>query len=83
MQIGESKENYLEAIYVLSEAGEVRAVDVAEYLRFSKASVSIALKELRQLGLVCEVKSRRLSLTAEGREIAAGIYARHQYFPSF
>ena len=44
MKIRESAENYLEAILILSRRlGQVRSVDVAAYLGFSKPSVSVAM----------------------------------------
>ena len=43
--IGESMEDYLESILVLSQCiDRVRSVDVASYLGFSKPSVSHAVK---------------------------------------
>ena len=56
MQLGESMEDYLEAILVLSKClDHVRSVDVASYLGFSKPSVSHAVKLLSEQGLRCSV----------------------------
>ena len=52
MQIHESAENYLEAILALSEKGNVRSIDVAQHLNFSKPSVSRAMSLLRENGYV-------------------------------
>ena len=53
MKIHESAENYLEAILVLSQnKTEVRSIDVANYMNFSKPSVSVAMKQLRQNGYI-------------------------------
>ncbi|MDR2615425.1 MAG: metal-dependent transcriptional regulator [Oscillospiraceae bacterium] len=80
MKIQESAENYLEAILVLGLSGEpVRSVDVARELAFSKPSVSIAMKNLRQDGYVEMDKSRHLLLTPKGREIAERMYERHVF----
>ena len=47
MQLTQSQEDYLETIYVLkSQQENVRAIDVAAALGFSKPSVSHALKDL-------------------------------------
>jgi Mn-dependent DtxR family transcriptional regulator len=80
MKIQESAENYLETILVLGLSGEpVRSVDVAKELSFSKPSVSIAMKNLRQGGYVEMDKSRHLMLTPKGREIAERMYERHVF----
>ncbi|MDD6883617.1 MAG: metal-dependent transcriptional regulator [Eubacteriales bacterium] len=77
-QIHESRENYLEAILVLEgRQGEVRSVDVAGYLGFSKPSVSVAMANLRQAGLLV-VEDGILRLTPEGRKQAEGVYERHR-----
>lgn len=53
MKIHESAENYLEAILVLSQKKpEVRSIDVANYMNFSKPSVSVAMKQLRENGYI-------------------------------
>ena len=53
MQIRESAENYLETILILSQRkgkGEVRSIDIVNELEFSKPSVSVAMKNLRENG---------------------------------
>ena len=53
MKIQESAENYLETILVLqNRKGHVRAVDIAAELSFSKPSVSVAMKNLRENGYI-------------------------------
>jgi len=84
MQIHESAEDYLEAILMLQERqGGVRSVDVAGELEFSKASVSIAMKKLRENGYVVVDKDGFLSLTPAGKEIATNIYGRHKALTNF
>jgi len=84
MQMRESSEDYLEAILMLRErTGAVRAVNVAEQLDFSKASVSIAMKKLRENGYVCLDEDGFLLLTPAGEEIAAGVYQRHKVLTDF
>lgn len=79
MAVGESSENYLETILILSKAHPVvRSVDIAEELGFKKSSVSVAMKNLRELGHITVSKEGFINLTASGREIADMIYERHQ-----
>lgn len=78
MEIHESAENYLEAILALSEKGSVRSIDVAQYLGFSKPSVSRAMSLLRDNGYVVMDENSFLVLTSAGREIAETIYERHR-----
>jgi len=74
----ESAENYLETILVLSQSGErVRSVDVANELEYSKPSVSIAMKNLRESGHITIDSDGHIELTASGREIAESMYERH------
>ncbi len=77
MKIKESAENYLEAIYMLSKRlGEVRSVDIANELEFSKPSVSVAMKNLREHGYI-EISDGYITLTEKGSEIAERMYERH------
>lgn len=77
MHIHESAENYLEAILALSKNGPVRSIDVAQYLGFSKPSVSRAVGLLKEHGYVVVDETGHLVLTDAGHEIAACIYERH------
>ena len=53
MKMQESPEDYLETIYMLSlHSSEVRSIDVARHLGYSKPSVSVAMKRLRENGYV-------------------------------
>lgn len=79
MQLQESGEMYLETIYVLSQSSKaVRAIDVGEYMGFSKPSVSRALSILKQGGFVASDEGGFLSLTESGTAVAEKIYERHQ-----
>ncbi len=78
MHIHESAENYLEAILALGEKGAVRSIDVAQYLEFSKPSVSRAMSLLRENGYVVMDEGGFLYLTEKGHEVADRIYERHQ-----
>lgn len=79
MIIKESAENYLETIYVLkNKNGNVRSIDVATELGFSKPSVSVAMKKFREEGYITIDESGHISLTKSGLEIAERIYERHE-----
>ena len=78
MKVHESAENYLETILILSQKnGNVRSIDIANHLEFSKPSVSVAMKNLKEAGLVTMDETGRIELTAEGEKIATKIYERH------
>lgn len=79
MNIHESAEDYLEAIYMLSmEKGAVRSIDVATSLGFSKPSVSVAMKQLEENGYIRRDADRLLYLEDKGLAIAKRIYERHE-----
>ena len=80
MQIRESAENYLETILILSQRkgkGEVRSIDIVNELEFSKPSVSVAMKNLRENGYITVDKDGYIRLTDKGLEIAERMYERH------
>lgn len=78
MKIQESAENYLETILVLSQRQSfVRSIDIANELSFSKPSVSVAMKNLRQNDLILVNEEGHISLTPSGLAIAAKVYERH------
>ena len=75
---------YLETIYILSKrSGAVRSLDVAEYMNFSKPSVSRAVGLLKSGGYVLMDRDGFLTLTDAGREVAEKIYERHTLLTSF
>lgn len=78
MTLQESGEMYLETILILSrQLDVVRSLDIAEYMNFSKPSVSRAIKLLRENSYVLMDKDGYLTLTPNGREVAEKIYERH------
>lgn len=80
MKIQESAENYLETILILRERkGFVRSIDIAAELEFSKPSVSVAMKNLRENGCIQVDELGHITLTATGEEIAQRIYERHTF----
>lgn len=80
----ESGEMYLEDILILkNKIGVVRAIDVANYMGFSRPSVSRALGILKNNGFVTVDKAGDISLTEEGQRIAEKIYERHTVLADF
>ncbi len=80
MHLQESGEMYLETILILSERKSfVRAIDVGEYMGFSKPSVSRAIGLLKSGGYVTVGDGGGLSLTEEGKRVASKIYERHRF----
>ena len=81
MKIHESAENYLETILILKKRlGQVRSIDIASELSFSKPSVSVAMKNLRLNGYIDVSKDGYITLLEKGQEIAERIYERHTRF---
>lgn len=79
MIMGESAENYLETILILSKRkAAVRSVDIATELGFSKPSVCVAMRNLREHGYVVTDSDGLITLTETGLEIASKIYNRHE-----
>ncbi|MEG0291970.1 MAG: metal-dependent transcriptional regulator [Anaerovoracaceae bacterium] len=84
MALRESGEMYLETILVLKrEKGNVRSIDVANALEYSKPSVSRAIGILKRDGLVIVDNSGQISLTDEGVVIAERIFKRHTVLSEF
>lgn len=79
MIIKESAENYLEAILMIkNKKGNVRSIDIANELNFTKPSVSVAMKHFREEGYITIDAGGGISLTEKGMEIAESVYERHQ-----
>ena len=78
MKVQESTENYLETIFVLSQSGEpVRSIDIVNELDFTRASVSVAMKNLRENGFIEIDNNGHIALTDSGFKIAESMYERH------
>ena len=78
MQNHESEENYLETILMLSlKGGKVRSIDIVNELEYSKPSVSVAMKNLREKSYITMDDEGFITLTKNGRKIADTIYERH------
>ena len=84
MKIQESAENYLETILVLhNRLGQVRSIDIVNELSFSKPSVSVAMKKLREHNHITVTPEGFIYLTESGKEIADRIYERHKLLSSW
>jgi Mn-dependent DtxR family transcriptional regulator len=84
MSLYESGEMYLESILVLTKQGKnIRAIDLCEYMGYSKPSVSRALGILKKSGHVEVDANGHLSLTNEGLIVAEKIYERHKILTEF
>ena len=78
LKIQESAENYLETILILNnKKGVVRSIDIVNELEFSKPSVSVAMKNLRENGYILMDSDGYITLLDKGRAIAEKIYERH------
>ena len=84
MHIQESGEMYLETIHVLSKKnGSVRAIDISEYMGYSKPSVSRAMSILKGADYIEVDEHGYITLTATGLEIANKMYERHTLLTDF
>ena len=84
MKIKESAENYLETIYMLQvKNGQVRSIDIATELGYSKPSISYAMKRFREDGYIIMDKSSLITLTEKGQEIAERMYERHRILSKY
>ena len=84
MNIHESAEDYLERILMLRlKNGMVRSIDIVRDLDYSKPSVSVAMKRLRENGYIEMDADGYISLLPPGEAIATRIYARHQVLTQF
>ncbi len=78
MSLKESGEMYLETIYILTNSqNAVRSVDVAEYMNFTKPSVSRGVGLLKEQGYIVVDNDGYLTLTEEGTALGKRIYERH------
>lgn len=78
MKIQQSQENYLETIYILQKnKGICRSIDIANELGFSKPSVSVAMKQLRENGYIEVMGDGNITLLEPGRKIAEELFERH------
>lgn len=79
MKVYESAENYLETILILKKKNDtVRSIDIVNELDYTKPSVSVAMKNLRENGFIVMDDDGSIHLTDKGLEIAETMYERHK-----
>ena len=84
MQYNKSSEDYLETILLLKEKlGEVRSIDIVNDTGYTKPSISVAMKKLREQDYILMDTKGFISLTQKGRDIAENIYTKHRYLKQF
>ena len=84
MKIQTSAEDYLEAILMIGKnKNNVRAMDIVKHTGYARASISIALKQLRESGYIIVDDKRNITLTDKGTEIAMRTYERHLLIQNF
>ena len=84
MKIEESAEYYLETILLLQQRkGSVRSIDIANELEFSKPSVSVAMKNLRQGGYIEMDPAGQIRLLPPGQAIAEAVLEKHRLMSRF
>ena len=84
MAITEAVENYLETILILSQKQpDVHAIDVCSYLGYSRPTVSIILKKMKEEGLETVDSDNHIRLTDAGKSIAERVYDRHRTLTGF
>lgn len=78
MNKAETRQNYLEAIYIIfKQKGYVRAIDIAEYLGFSRPTVSIAIRQFKEEGYI-DTTTNEIKLSEKGIMEAKKMYERHE-----
>ncbi|MEG1846894.1 MAG: metal-dependent transcriptional regulator [Lachnospiraceae bacterium] len=78
MKRQESKEDYLETILILkNRISRVRSIDIVNEMGFTKPSVSVGMKNLREGGFITMDKEGYIALTTEGLQVAECVYERH------
>lgn len=84
MKIQESAENYLETILIITNRnGSCRSIDIANELGYSKPSVSVAMKNLRENGYIDVMGDGNIILLEPGKVIAEKLYKRHTMLTEF
>ena len=80
----QSSEDYLETILILRESlGNVRSIDIVNHTGYTKPSISVAMKKLRNNGYINMDKSGYITLTPEGELVASETYKKHCFLKSF
>jgi DtxR family transcriptional regulator, Mn-dependent transcriptional regulator len=83
-RVDETRQEYLESIYWLYEAGIERSpTNLARALQVSPPSVTEMVRNMEKEGLVTRAKNKRISLTPKGEEIAKHVVDRHRLVEAF
>ena len=83
-KVQESKEDYLEAILVLTKKnGQVRAIDLCNYFNYSRPTISQTLKSFKEDNLVSVSNTNLITLTEKGEKIAKRVLERHETLTVF
>lgn len=83
MAIKQSAEDYLERILMLkNQNGSVKSIDIAVDMGFSKPSISVAMKKLKESGYIIVLDNGSIELTDEGLKLARNVYDRHETISS-
>ena len=78
MAVTEAVEHYLETILILSKLQpDVHAIDICSYLGYSRPTVSVILKKMKDQDLVKVDSDNHITLTEKGRDVAEHVYERH------
>ena len=84
MAIHQSKEDYLERILMLqNQKGYAKSIDIANELHFSRPSVSIAMKSLKNDGYISIDEKGRIFLLDKGRKVAESVLERHEVLKKY
>lgn len=83
MELGQSREDYLECLLMIEENGKIRSVDVAKKMNVSKPSVNKAMNVLKEHGYITQENYGDIHLTKDGRELATSILHRHRTLRGF
>ena len=80
----ESLEDYLETILILQKKnGQVRSIDIANEMNYTKPSVSIAMKNLREKQYITMADNGYITLTETGMQRAESVLERHTILSSW
>ncbi len=84
MSSNESMEMYLETIFLIEKSeGHAHSVDIAKRLGVSKASVSKAMKHLKEVGYIDKESYGSITLTKKGKELSEKVYNNHKMITAF
>jgi DtxR family Mn-dependent transcriptional regulator len=68
---------------LLKEYGYARAIDIANFLNITRASVSITTHKLKDKGYITEDKNKFLKLSAKGEEIVNSVLSKRKIVRQF